>query len=88
MRAAAARPIIKDAEVIVEEVAKKHLLSKEEKALVLTQYEANADRSVWGLINSVTEAAKEATTIQRRNELQIIGGKLLPQISTPFAMAA
>ena len=55
---------------------------------MLTQYEANADRSLWGLINSVTEAAKESDTIQRRTELQIIGGKLLPQISTPFAMAA
>ena len=88
MRAAAARPIVKDAEVIVEEIGKKFNLSKEEQAMVKAQYEANADMSVWGLINSVTEAAKEATTIQRRNELQIIGGKLLPQISTPFAMAA
>lgn len=88
MRAAAARPIVKDAEVIVEEIGKKFNLSKEEQAMVKAQYEANADRSVWGLVNSVTEAAKEATTIQRRNELQIIGGKLLPQISTPFAMAA
>lgn len=88
MRAAAAKPIVKDAEVIVEEIGKKFNLSKEEQALVKTQYEANADMSVWGLINAVTEVAKEATTIQRRNELQIIGGKLLPQISTPFAMAA
>ena len=88
MRAAAARPIVKDAEVIVEEVGKKFNLSKEEQAMVKAQYEANADMSVWGLINSVTEAAKEATTIQRRNELQIIGGKLLPQISTPSVMAA
>lgn len=88
MRAAAARPLVKDAEVIVEEIGKKFNLSKEEQAMVKAQYEANADMSVWGLINSVTEAAKEATTIQRRNELQIIGGKLLPQISTPSAMAA
>ena len=88
MRAAAARPIVKDAEVIVEEIGKKFNLSKEEQALVKAQYEANADMSVWGLLNSVTEAAKEATTIQRRNELQIIGGKLLPQISTPSVMAA
>ena len=88
MRAAAARPIVKDAEVIVEEIGKKFNLSKEEQAMVKAQYEANADMSVWGLINSVTEAAKEATTIQRRNELQIIGGKLLPQISTPSVMAA
>jgi len=88
MRSAAARPIVKDAEAVVEEIGKKFNLSKEEQALVQAQYEANADRSVWGLVNSVTEAAKEATTIQRRNELQIIGGKLLPQISTPFAMAA
>ena len=88
MRAAAARPIVKDAEVIVEEIGKKFNLSKEEQALVQAQYKANADMSVWGLVNSVTEAAKEATTIQRRNELQIIGGKLLPQIGTPFTMAA
>ena len=88
MRTAAARPIVKDAEVIVEEVGKKFNLSKEEQALVLTQYEANADRSLWGLVNAITETAKESDTIQRRNELQIIGGKMLPQISTPFAMAA
>ena len=88
MREAAAKPIVKDAEAIVEEIGKKFNLSKEEQALVQAQYEANADMSVWGLVNSVTEAAKEATTIQRRNELQIIGGKILPQISTPFAMAA
>ena len=40
--------------------------------------------STWGLVNAVTEAAKEADTIQRRVEMQTIGGRMLPESRLPM----
>lgn len=62
----------------VEEVAKKHQLSKAESEEVLNRFLAGRDLSTWGLVNAVTEAAKLASTSQRKVELQAVGGKLLP----------
>ena len=72
----------------MEDIGKRFNLSKEEKAIIATQYEANADSSLWGLVNAVTETAKEAATIPRRNDLQAIGGRLLTESHMLSAMAA
>ena len=40
--------------------------------------------TAWGLVNAVTEAAKESDTIQRRVEMQTIGGRLLPESRMPM----
>jgi len=88
IRQAADMPLLTESETIVEDIGKRFTLTKDEKSIVLEQYEAGRDRSIWGLVNAVTETAKEATTIQRRNELQTIGGKLLPQIKIPQTLAA
>ena len=78
LRMASDNVITAKAEDAVEEIAKKHLLSKDEAEAVLSRYVSGQDASLWGMINAVTEAAKLATTSQRRVELQGIGGKLLP----------
>lgn len=88
IREAAAMPLIKDTEEIVDDLGKRFALSKEERAKVQMQYDSNLDRSLWGIVNAVTEVAKTAGSIQRRYELQSIGGKLLPQINIPYAQAA
>ena len=88
MREAASNPLMKNTETLVEDIGKRFNLSKEEKAIITTQYEANADSSLWGLVNAVTETAKEATTIPRRNDLQTIGGRLLTESHMLSAMVA
>lgn len=88
IRQAAAMPLTKAPEDIVEELGKRFNLSKDEKTLVQQQYEASFDHSQWSLANAVTETAKEAKTIQRRSELQTIGGRLLPASRMMSAMAA
>ena len=66
-------------EEAVEKLAKRFQLTIDERERVLNQYIAGSDLSTWGLVNAVTEAAKESDTVQRRVEMQTIGGKLLPE---------
>ena len=68
----------------VEKLAKRFQLTKDEGERVLRQYVAGQDLSTWGLVNAVTEAAKESESIQRRVELQTIGGRMLPESRMPM----
>ena len=79
LQIAAQTPVMDAPEEVVEKLVKKFQLTKDEGERVLNQYIAGNDLSTWGLINATTEAAKEADTIQRRVEMQTIGGRLLPE---------
>ena len=68
----------------IGKLAKRFQLTKDEGERVLNQYIASRDLSTWGLVNAVTEAAKESDTIQRRVEMQTIGGRLLPESRMPM----
>lgn len=78
MQAATQTPVIDDPVDAVEEIAKRFQIAKEESERILQLYQASDDRSLWGLVNAITEEAKNAATVQRKVELQTIGGKLLP----------
>ena len=85
LQLAAQTPILDAPEEAVEKLAKRFQLTKDEGERVLNQYIASSDLSTWGLVNAVTEAAKEADTIQRRVEMQSIGGRMLPEYRLPMA---
>ena len=85
LQLAAQSPVLDAPEETIEKLAKRFQLTKEEGERVLRQYVASQDLSIWGLVNAVTEAAKDADTIQRRVELQTIGGRLLPESRMPMA---
>ena len=85
LQIAAQTPIMDAPEDAVEKLAKRFQLTKDEGERVLNQYLASSDLSTWGLMNAVTEAAKEADTIQRRVEMQTIGGRMLPESRMPLA---
>ena len=85
LQIAAQTPILDSPEEAVEKLAKRFQLTKDEGERVLNQYIASSDLSTWGLMNAVTEAAKEADTIQRRVEMQTIGGRMLPESIMPMA---
>ena len=85
LQIAAQTPVLDSPEEAVEKLAKKFQLTKEEGERVLNQYIVGNDLSTWGLINATTEAAKEAETIQRRVEMQSIGGRMLPESRMPMA---
>ena len=84
LQIAAQSPVMEEPKDAVEKLTKRFQLTKEEGERVLRQYVAGNDLSTWGLINAVTEAAKEAETIQRRVELQTIGGRMLPESRMPM----
>ena len=88
LQIAAQSPIMDAPEEAVEKLSKRFQLTKEEGERVLRQYVAGQDLSTWGLVNAVTEAAKEADTIQRRVELQTIGGRMLPESRIPMLPSA
>ena len=88
LQIAAQSPVMEAPEEAVEKITKRFQLTKEEGERVLRQYVAGQDLSTWGLVNAVTEAAKEADTIQRRVELQTFGGRLLPESRLPMLPAA
>ena len=77
LQAAAQSPVEENPVVAVEKLAKRFQLTKEESELVLDRYLAGCENSLWGMINAVTEAAKGAETVQRRVDLQTIGGKMM-----------
>ena len=85
LQLAAQSPVMEAPEETIEKLAKRFQLTREEGERVLRQYVASQDLSTWGLVNAVTEAAKDADTIQRRVELQTIGGRLLPESRMPMA---
>ena len=84
LQIAAQSPIMDAPEDAVEKLAKRFQLTKDEGERVLNQYIAGSDLSTWGLVNAITEAAKESDTIQRRVEMQTIGGRLLPESRLPM----
>ena len=84
LQLAAQTPVMDAPEEAVEKMAKRFQLTQDERERVLNQYIAGSDLSTWGLVNAITEAAKEAETIQRRVELQTIGGRLLPESRLPM----
>ena len=88
LQIAAQSPVMDAPEDAVERLTKRFQLTKEEGERVLRQYVVGNDLSTWGLVNAVTEAAKEAETIQRRVELQTIGGRMLPESRLPMLPAA
>lgn len=79
LQSAAQTPIADHPVELVEKLSKRYQLTKEESELVLDRYIAGHDLTLWGMVNSVTEVAKEAATVQRRVDLQTIGGKMLFQ---------
>ena len=81
MRMAADTMITSSPAEAVEDLAKKHLLSKDESAGVLSRFIDSSDMSLWSLANAITEEAKLATTSNRKVQLQVIGAKLLPMAS-------
>ena len=84
LQIAAQSPVMDAPEDAVEKLAKRFQLTKDEGERVLRQYVAGQDLSTWGLVNAVTEAAKESESIQRRVELQTIGGRMLPESRMPM----
>ena len=84
LQLAAQTPVMEAPEDAVDKLAKRFQLTKDEGERVLSRYIAGTDLSTWGLVNAVTEAAKEADTIQRRVELQTIGGRMLPESRLPM----
>ena len=84
LQIAAQTPVMEAPEDAVEKLAKRFQLTKDEGERVLSRYIAGSDLSTWGLVNAVTEAAKEADTIQRRVEMQTIGGRMLPESRLPM----
>ena len=84
LQIAAQTPVMDAPEDAVEKLAKRFQLTKDEGERVLNQYIAGSDLSTWGLVNAITEAAKESDTIQRRVEMQTIGGRLLPESRLPM----
>ena len=84
LQLAAQTPVMEAPEDAVDKLAKRFQLTKDEGERVLSRYIAGNDLSTWGLVNAVTEAAKEADTIQRRVELQTIGGRMLPESRLPM----
>ena len=84
LQIAAQTPIMEAPEDAVDKLAKRFQLTKDEGERVLNRYIAGSDLSTWGLVNAVTEAAKEAETIQRRVEMQTIGGRMLPESRLPM----
>ena len=85
LQIASQTPVMDAPEEAVDKVAKRFQLTKDESERVLTRYIAGQDLSTWGLVNAVTEAAKDADTIQRRVEMQTFGGRLLPESRMPMA---
>ena len=85
LQLAAQSPVMDAPEETIEKLAKRFQLTREEGERVLRQYVASQDLSTWGLVNAFTEAAKDADTIQRRVELQMIGGRLLPESKMSIA---
>ena len=84
LQLAAQTPVMDAPEDAVEKLVKRFQLTKDEGERVLNQYIAGNDLSTWGLVNAVTEAAKEAESVQRRVELQTIGGRMLPEPRIPM----
>ena len=84
LQIAAQSPVMEAPPEAVEKIVKRFQLTKEEGERVLRQYVAGQDLSTWGLVNALTEAAKEAETIQRRVELQTFGGRMLPEPRMPM----
>ena len=84
LQIAAQTPVMEAPEDAVEKLAKRFQLTKDEGERVLNRYITGNDLSTWGLVNAVTEAAKEAETIQRRVEMQTIGGRMLPESRLPM----
>ena len=85
LQIAAQTPIMDAPEDAVDKLAKRFQLTKDEGERVLSRYIAGSDLSTWGLVNAITEAAKGAESIQRRVEMQTIGGRLLPVSRLPMA---
>ena len=85
LQLASQTPVMDAPEEVVEKLAKRFQLTKDEGERVLKQYIAGSDLSTWGLVNAVTEAAKESETVQRKVEMQAIGGRLLPESRMPMA---
>ena len=84
LQIAAQTPVMDAPEDAVEKMAKKFQLTKDEGERVLSRYTAGNDLSTWGLVNAITEAAKDAESVQRRVEMQTIGGRLLPESRVPM----
>jgi hypothetical protein len=84
LQLAAQSPVMGAPEDAVEKLAKKFQLTKDEGERVLSRYIAGNDLSTWGLVNAITEAAKDAESVQRRVEMQTIGGRLLPESRLPM----
>ena len=84
LQIAAQTPVMDAPEDAVKKMAKKFQLTKDEGERVLSRYIAGNDLSTWGLVNAITEAAKDAESVQRRVEMQTIGGRLLPESRLPM----
>ncbi len=61
----------------MEIVTKRYSLSDMEKEAVIRHYLGNKDRSLWGLVNAVTEASKTSLSYERAHQLETIGTRLL-----------
>lgn len=61
----------------LEKIVKLYSLSETEKELISYYYNVGKDYTLWGLVNSVTEASKYAKSYTRAHELEAIGSQLL-----------
>lgn len=61
----------------IEIVTKRYALSDMEKESVIRFYLGNKDRSLWGLVNAITESSKTSPTYDRAHQLETIGTQLL-----------
>ena len=68
---------IPDITATMEKAAKLFSLSDEEKESVVQLFLADPDRTLWGLVNAVTEASKASSTYERAHQLETIGTRLL-----------
>lgn len=77
MRAAATGEIVRAPVEATQALAQTFNLSDGETSSVLASLATGGDLSRWGMVNAVTDAAKQADTFDRQEEMERLGGELL-----------
>jgi hypothetical protein len=71
-----------------EMLASSFTLNDGEAGTVLASLARGGDLSQWGMVNAITDAAKNADTFDRQEEMERIGGQLLSMPSHEWARVA
>lgn len=77
MRDAATGQEVVQPVVATEKLASTFALTETEGQSVLMSLARGGDMSRWGMVNAVTDAAKQAASFDRQEEMERLGGKLL-----------